>query len=815
MATYFVDATLGLDTNDGLSEATPWKTISKVNNSTFVAGDTISFKAGETWTETLTIPSEGTSGSVITFTSYGSGNAPIIDAEDTRNNCINLNDKDYVTIRNLKLIDAKTSCLAGESNEPVTGVTATGLTISGALWNGITFTGSNNTISNCTISDCAQRGINIVRESGTIEHTGWTISGCTVSDIAQEFAGVGILLLGQGTISDCNVSDVGTDGILIEACDSGWAQASGDTVSHVSDTREGLNVTVVKTVVTDTRSQNDPLAYKDISTLDISAGGSIGFWIKSDTALPDSALKVVVSETAGGGDTQVGTNGTDYILTPTNQLEADTWTFVAIVLNFTVDAAISVTLFANTTITSTPTIYLDDIRSYPQIQGINVSTTGVLESTVKDSTAAITGGGGNTGIYIGGTDGFGTLNVNRCTASAGTGQLSSGIKAAHGTIVATNCVAKDSFNGISAKSFGNLDIKNCTITNISGPRSTASTFPSTSCVRTTDDDHVVTIRNSILDATNAETAISANTLSEVVMDSDYNCIVAGKSAVAYDRGTDTNYTEVTWKGLGYEANSIFDDPEFAGFNGSDYSLKKISPCKKKGIDIGVTTDFDSTTRISPPDIGAYELELGGLFLCNRALSEIGAKQIDNLDGDTSEEAIQCRLHYEPTRDALQRSHFWRFASARAELTESSTSPLFEFDNQFDLPSDFERLKSIYGDSSRPLENTRRSFAIEGDKILTNESAVDLRYIKLVSDVTKFDSLFEEVLVLTLALKLVPPLAGGAPKLQEKIQTKLVPLMRKVRTLDRQETNNRGRNDQPIWNDQRFQQGNRIDSQLGN
>jgi hypothetical protein len=37
-ATYYVDATNGNDANNGLSEATPWKTITKVNVSTFYPG---------------------------------------------------------------------------------------------------------------------------------------------------------------------------------------------------------------------------------------------------------------------------------------------------------------------------------------------------------------------------------------------------------------------------------------------------------------------------------------------------------------------------------------------------------------------------------------------------------------------------------------------------------------------------------------------------------------------------------------------------------------------------------------------------------
>lgn len=77
-ATYFVDATNGSDLNDGLSSSAAWKTIAKVNSSTFSAGDNILFKKGEVWREQLTVPNSGAAGSPITFGAYGSGSNPII-----------------------------------------------------------------------------------------------------------------------------------------------------------------------------------------------------------------------------------------------------------------------------------------------------------------------------------------------------------------------------------------------------------------------------------------------------------------------------------------------------------------------------------------------------------------------------------------------------------------------------------------------------------------------------------------------------------------------------------------------------------------
>jgi hypothetical protein len=76
--TYYIDQTNGKDSNNGISESTPWKTIAKVNSSQFQPGDFIKFKCGEVWRERLNIPSSGDRSSAITFTSYGTGNKPEI-----------------------------------------------------------------------------------------------------------------------------------------------------------------------------------------------------------------------------------------------------------------------------------------------------------------------------------------------------------------------------------------------------------------------------------------------------------------------------------------------------------------------------------------------------------------------------------------------------------------------------------------------------------------------------------------------------------------------------------------------------------------
>ena len=85
-ATYYVDATGGNDSNAGTATNSAWKSIAKVNTSSFSAGDFILFKRGETWREPLVVSSSGSTGNPITFGAYGTGALPVLMASSSKGN---------------------------------------------------------------------------------------------------------------------------------------------------------------------------------------------------------------------------------------------------------------------------------------------------------------------------------------------------------------------------------------------------------------------------------------------------------------------------------------------------------------------------------------------------------------------------------------------------------------------------------------------------------------------------------------------------------------------------------------------------------
>ncbi|MEF2244810.1 CBM96 family carbohydrate-binding protein [Paenibacillus sp. IITD108] len=111
--TYYVDSVAGDDSNDGLSEHTPWKTLDKVNAVQFQPGSMILFKRGSVWNGQFRPHGSGEAGRPIVVDAYGSGmQKPIINGNgishlDTGNNvaegAVHLYNVSYWEINNLEV----------------------------------------------------------------------------------------------------------------------------------------------------------------------------------------------------------------------------------------------------------------------------------------------------------------------------------------------------------------------------------------------------------------------------------------------------------------------------------------------------------------------------------------------------------------------------------------------------------------------------------------------------------------------------------------------------------------------------------------
>ena len=95
---YYIDNSNGDDNNTGYTPETAWKTLDNINTTTFVAGDQILFKAGDTWTGAIKPKGSGTAELPISIGRYGEGEKPIINGEGKVSCSINPSQTTYCTI---------------------------------------------------------------------------------------------------------------------------------------------------------------------------------------------------------------------------------------------------------------------------------------------------------------------------------------------------------------------------------------------------------------------------------------------------------------------------------------------------------------------------------------------------------------------------------------------------------------------------------------------------------------------------------------------------------------------------------------------
>ena len=167
-ATYYVSTT-GDDNNNGLSEATPFRTFTKINSVSLSPGDNVLLKRGDLFEETTTLAANtnGTLESRITDGAYGTGVNPQISNNTTHAIEIRYS---YITFDSIDVLDAASN----------------GFHIYGTITNPI--------ISNLSITN-ANNGIYLLQTAVNLEITNVKISN----------SGRGIYILGP--VSDLEITD--------------------------------------------------------------------------------------------------------------------------------------------------------------------------------------------------------------------------------------------------------------------------------------------------------------------------------------------------------------------------------------------------------------------------------------------------------------------------------------------------------------------------------------------------------------------------------------------------------------------------------
>lgn len=175
-------------------------------------------------------------------------------------------------------------------------------------------------------------------------------------------------------------------------------------------------------------------------------------------------------------------------------------------------------------------------------------------------------------------------------------------------------------------------------------------------------------------------------------------------------------------------------------------------------------------------------------LCNRALSRIGAELITSLSGD-SVNAQHCNTLYPGARREVLASHDWSFAIKRQSLTQL-TATVDDWDYTYQLPSDCLKVVEM-------VDATDKTYQIEGQQLLCNESSVTLRYVYDKTHTAGDSPLFESALVLRLASLLSGPIKNARRLEQELLQEYLM-VLTKARGEDA--THAYGEDRPELWNE---------------
>ena len=140
---------------------------------------------------------------------------------------------------------------------------------------------------------------------------------------------------------------------------------------------------------------------------------------------------------------------------------------------------------------------------------------------------------------------------------------------------------------------------------------------------------------------------------------------------------------------------------------------------------------------------------------NLALVPLGAERVMDPLEDT-ESARKCNAVWEQIRDDEMSSHPWNFATTRIQLALSTTTPTYDYSYAHQLPSDALRILELEG-----LED----YKVEGDKVLSNQSIVKCRYIKLITDPLSYSSQFVSLVAARLQFELAYSLTDSSTAME--------------------------------------------------
>jgi hypothetical protein len=241
---FYVDSRGGNDGNTGTSPAGAWKTLEKVNGTSFRPGDRILLKSSSVWEGQLWPKGSGVEGKPITVGMYGGGVKPVINGGGAVEDAVLLKNQEYCEIENLEITNTGTTRaerrgvhVALENFGDAHHIYLRRLTIHDV--NGVDTVKPNGGIHYTSVGDKKpSRFIDLRIENNEIYHVdrsgifGWSDSWVR----AKWNPSLGVVVRGN------QLHDIGGDGIVVVATDG--ALVEHNVVGHANQRSEGYNVAI-------------------------------------------------------------------------------------------------------------------------------------------------------------------------------------------------------------------------------------------------------------------------------------------------------------------------------------------------------------------------------------------------------------------------------------------------------------------------------------------------------------------------------------------------------------------------------------------
>ncbi|PYT69651.1 MAG: hypothetical protein DMG39_17950 [Acidobacteria bacterium] len=241
---YYVDSRDGNDANTGTAPGAAWRTLEKVNATTFRPWDTILLRSSSVWRGQLWPKGSGTEGHPIRVGTYGGGVKPVVNGEGLVEDAVLLKNQEYWEIENLEVTNTGPTRavrrgvhLALENFGDAHHIYIRSLTIHDV--NGVDSLKSNGGINYTSTWDTKpSRFVDLRIEDNEIYHVdrsgifGWSEEWMR----SKWHPSLGVIVRGN------QLHDIGADGIVVAATDG--ALVENNVVGHASQRSEDYNVAI-------------------------------------------------------------------------------------------------------------------------------------------------------------------------------------------------------------------------------------------------------------------------------------------------------------------------------------------------------------------------------------------------------------------------------------------------------------------------------------------------------------------------------------------------------------------------------------------